>query len=80
MKAHVVKGNVFAVVFSLSRAFLRGRGGQGWLDDSYWLFSSLWLVCFVLDQLVMCFRRESCIRRGFRHEPVRIGCRIHPEV
>jgi len=33
MKAHVVKGNVFAVVFSLSGAFLRGRGGHGWLDN-----------------------------------------------
>jgi len=27
----------------------------------------------------MSFRRESCIRRGFRHEPVLIGFRIHPE-
>jgi hypothetical protein len=27
----------------------------------------------------MFFRHESCIRRGFRHEPVLIGCRIHPE-
>ena len=27
----------------------------------------------------MSFRRESCIRRGIRHEPVLVGCRIHPE-
>jgi hypothetical protein len=27
----------------------------------------------------MLLRHESCIRRGFRHEPLRIGCRIHPE-
>ena len=27
----------------------------------------------------MYFRHESCIRRGCRHEPVLIGCRIHPE-
>ena len=27
----------------------------------------------------MWFRHEPCIRRGFRHEPVPIGCRIHPE-
>ena len=27
----------------------------------------------------MLFRHESCIRRGIRHEPVLIGCRIHPE-
>jgi len=27
----------------------------------------------------MWFRHEPCIRRGFRHEPVLIGCRIHPE-
>jgi len=33
MKAHVVKGNVFAVGFSLSRAFLRGRGWHGWLGS-----------------------------------------------
>jgi hypothetical protein len=28
----------------------------------------------------MFFRHESCIRRAFRHEPVLIGFRIHPEV
>ena len=27
----------------------------------------------------MLFRHESYIRRGIRHEPVLIGCRIHPE-
>jgi hypothetical protein len=27
----------------------------------------------------MLFRHESCIRRGIRHEPLLIGCRIHPE-
>ncbi len=38
MKAHFVKGNVFAVVFSLSRAFLRGRGGHGWLANRRFAF------------------------------------------
>lgn len=33
MKAPYVKGDVFAVVFSLSRAILRGRGGHGCLED-----------------------------------------------
>lgn len=33
----------------------------------------------VQEQLVMFIRHESCIRRGIRHEPVLIGCRIHPE-
>jgi hypothetical protein len=27
----------------------------------------------------MVFRHESCIRRGLRHEPVLIGCRIPPD-
>jgi hypothetical protein len=34
---------------------------------------------FVPGWLSILFRRESCIRRDSRHEPVRIGCRIHPE-
>jgi hypothetical protein len=79
MKAHVVKGNVFAVVFLLGRAFLRGRGGSGWLGDRLLRFSFLWFLLFVPGWLAILLRRESCIRRGFRHEPVRIGCRIHPE-
>jgi hypothetical protein len=29
MKAHVVKGNVLAVVFSFGRALVRGRAGRG---------------------------------------------------
>jgi hypothetical protein len=39
MKAHVVKGNVFAVVFSLSRAFLRSRGKHGCLVNRLLRFS-----------------------------------------
>jgi hypothetical protein len=33
MKAPSVKGWFFGVVFSLSRAFFRGRGWHGWLGD-----------------------------------------------
>jgi hypothetical protein len=74
------QGRCFAVVFSLSRAFLQGRVWRGCLvgSSSCFSFSSAFLS-FVLEQLVLSFRRESCIRRGFRHEPVLIGCRIHPE-
>jgi hypothetical protein len=42
-------------------------------------FSFLWFLLFVPGWLAILLRCESCIRRGFRHEPVRIGCRIHPE-
>ena len=73
-------GACFVLVFLLA-AFLRGRGGRGWLEDRVYSFPFLASLSFVFaqEQLVMLFRHESCIRRGFRHEPVLIGCRIHPE-
>jgi hypothetical protein len=81
MKAHVVKWGVFLLLFFLLAAFLQGRGGHGCLEDRVLAFPFLasCLSPSVQEQLVMCFRHESCIRRGIRHEPVLIGCRIHPE-
>jgi hypothetical protein len=38
MKAHLVKGSVFTVVFSFSRAVLGGRGGHGCLDNRLFAF------------------------------------------
>jgi hypothetical protein len=70
MKAHVVKGIVFAVVFLLAAQFCETVATTaGWaIDFSALLF--LWLLSFVLGWLAVWFRHESCIRRGFRHEPV----------
>ncbi len=48
MKAQFVKGYVFVVVFSFSRAILRGRGGHGWLANRRFAFSSLWFLFFVV--------------------------------
>jgi len=80
MKAHVVKGLVLALVFLLAARFCEAARRARLVGQSSSRFSSLWLLSFVLERLAMFFRRESCIRRGIRHEPVPIGCRIHPEV
>ena len=79
MKAHVVKGRVFCRLFFLLAASLRGRGCDGCFEDRVLASPFSAFLSFVLEQLAMSFRRESCIRRGIRHEPVLIGCRIHPE-
>lgn len=65
--------------FLLAAQFCEAVAGTAvWRIEFLLLLSSAFLS-FVLEQLVMSFRRESCIRRGYRHEPVLIGCRIHPE-
>ena len=70
---------MFLLLFFLLAVFLRGRGWHGWLDDRVLAFSFLSVFVFRLWWALYAFRRESYIRRAFRHEPVLIGCRIHPE-
>ena len=79
MKAHVVKCRVFSGYVLFLAASLRGRDGHGCVEARVLAFPFSGYLFFVLWQLAMFFRHESCIRRGFRHEPVLIGCRIHPE-
>jgi hypothetical protein len=78
MKAHSVKRRVFVVVFSFSRVYARPWLARR-LDDQVLAFSFLSVFVFRLWWALDAFRRESYIRRAFRHEPVLIGCRIHPE-
>jgi len=72
-------GVFLSFVFSLSRVFARPWAATAVSRIEFLLLLSSASLSFVLEQLVISFRRESCIRRGFRHEPVLIGCRIHPE-
>jgi len=80
MKAHLVKGNVFAFVFPLAARFREAVAGAAGWAIVFFVSPSCGFRPFVPGWLSILLRRESCIRRGFRHEPVRIGCRIHPEV
>jgi hypothetical protein len=79
MKAPVVKGNVFAVVFLLAARFREAVAGAAGWAIVFFVSPSCGFWPFVPGWLSILSRRESCIRRGCRHEPLRIGCRIHPE-
>jgi hypothetical protein len=79
MKAHVVKGDVFAVVFLLAARFREAAAGAAGWAIVVFVSPSCGFWPFVPGWLSILLRRESCIRRGFRHEPMLIGCRIHPE-
>jgi hypothetical protein len=80
MKAHVVKGYVLQLFFLLAAQFTEAvTGTADWAIVRLLAFPPCGFVLRPFGQLVLWFRHESCIRRNFRHEPVLIGCRIHPE-
>jgi hypothetical protein len=73
---------IFWLFFLSLAAFSRGRAERSCLGhDRIPAFPPCGFCSsfFVLGWLVTLFRQESCIRRDIRHEPMRIGCRIHPE-
>ncbi|MDE3106182.1 MAG: hypothetical protein KGK08_13505, partial [Acidobacteriota bacterium] len=61
------RGLFLLLFFLLAAQFSEAVAGTaGWAND----FSVLLCCGFVLGWLDVWFRHESCIRRGFRHEPV----------
>jgi hypothetical protein len=71
-------GVFLSFVFLLATS-LRGRGQRDCLEERIRALPLSAFLSFVLSELVMLFRHRSCIRRKLRHEPMLIGCRIHPE-
>lgn len=72
------KGACFCPGSFLSRVFARPWAAP-LLGGSGSCFSFPVVLCLRPWLARMWFRHESCIRRGCRHEPLLIGCRIHPE-